>query len=93
MRRAEVVAYEVSKLGAMPLCPHANTRPYFVDGQAPEFWLDGTLELMRRCDAILLMQNWLASAGSRAERDEAKRLGIPVFESTLALAAWLREEA
>jgi hypothetical protein len=41
--------------------------------------LAGTLELMRRCDAVILVHNWRDSAGSRAEVDEAKRLGIPVF--------------
>lgn len=47
---AEQAAFEVQKLGAMPLCPHANTA-HFHGVNTPEFWYEGTLELLRRCDA------------------------------------------
>jgi hypothetical protein len=78
IRAAEEVAARVLQMGMMPLCPHSNTR--HMDGLAPdEFFLAGTLELMRRCDAVLLVPNWRDSAGARAEVDEADRLGIPVF--------------
>lgn len=78
IRAAEEVAARVVQLGMMPLCPHSNTR--HMDGLAhDEFFLAGTLELMRRCDAVLLVPNWRDSAGARAEVAEADRLGIPVF--------------
>lgn len=44
------------------------------------FWLEGTLELLRRCDAVLLVPGWEKSSGTRAEIEEAERLGIPVAE-------------
>lgn len=78
IRAAEEVAARVIQAGMMPLCPHANTR--HMEGLADdEFFLDGTLELMGRCDAVLCVPNWLDSIGATNEVYEAKRLGIPVF--------------
>jgi hypothetical protein len=78
IREAEEFGFRVAQLRAMPLIPHANTR--FFDGTLTgEFWLEGTIELMRRCDAILLLPTWEQSEGARAERKEAERLGLQVF--------------
>lgn len=44
-----------------------------------EWWLAGTLELMRRCDAVVMVTGWEGSRGACAEREEALRLGMPVF--------------
>lgn len=95
IRRAEAVALEVWRLGAVALCPHCNTR--FFQGAAPdEIWLAGDLELMRRCDAVLLVPGWMASKGSCAEVADAKARGQPVLgeiENGLTmLRAWLERE-
>ncbi len=91
VRRAERLAMQVALRGAMPLCPHTNTR--FFNGTLPdEFWLDGTLELLRRCDAVSLVGGWEKSAGARGEVEEAKRLGIPVFKTLYRLERWLANE-
>ena len=37
------------------------------------------MELLRRCDAVLCVSNWRDSVGARAEVEEARRLGLPVF--------------
>jgi hypothetical protein len=79
VRNAETWALEVARAGAMPLCPHTNTRFFHGEGD-DRLWLDGTMELLRRCDAIVLVPGWGLSSGARAERDEAERLGLPVFE-------------
>lgn len=88
IRRAEEVAFQVASIGGMPLCPHTNTR--FFDGTLTgRFWLDGTLELMRRCDAVLFLPTWEQSAGAKAEHDEAVFLQIPRFFDIGELAEWL----
>jgi hypothetical protein len=91
IRRAEAAALEVWRLGAVALCPHTNTR--FFQGAAPdEVWLAGGLELVRRSDAIYVIGGAMgirASAGTRAEIDEADRLRLPVFMSLRPLALWL----
>lgn len=94
IRRAEVVGLKVAKAGAMPVIPHANTR--FFHGQCtPEFWYEGTLELLKRCDALVLLPGWASSRGSRNERDHAEALGLPIFEVAdsgmwTALWGWVR---
>ena len=88
VRRAEERAYEVFQLGAMPLVPHANTR--FFHGQGPdEFWIQGTLELLRRSDALILVDGWTRSTGARGEVVDAREHGMPVFQSIPDLAVWL----
>jgi hypothetical protein len=73
----------------MPLIPHANTA--HLDGlQADQFWLDGTLELARRCDGLILTPDWANSAGARGERMAMLESGKPVFHTVADLAAWLR---
>lgn len=79
VRLAEEAALELWRMGHVAVCPHAMTRYY--QGSLPDHvWLDGLLELMRRCDAVLLVGNWRLSPGSVAERTEAERIGLPVYE-------------
>lgn len=78
IRAAEEVAVRVWAMGMVALCPHANSRHMEVIA-SDEVFLAGTLELMRRCDAVLLVPNWRDSAGAREEVAEAERLGLPVF--------------
>lgn len=91
IQAAEELAFEVTDIGAMPLCPHSMCR-YWNGTRTDKFWLDGTLELMRRCDAVLLLRGWSSSAGSRAEKDEAERLGMPVFFYLSDLKDWHQSE-
>ena len=88
VRAAEAVALDVWRLGAAALCPHMNTANF--QGAAPdEVWLEGTLEMLRRCDAIITVPGWETSVGTKIEVDEAKRLSLPVFNSIPDLRAWL----
>lgn len=91
IRRAEEVALEVALSGAMPLCPHTMTR--FYGGQATdEFWLAGTMELLRRSDAVMLVEGWQDSAGTLAEVDAADDLALPTFRPGEygAMREWIR---
>jgi hypothetical protein len=78
VRNVEEIALEVARLGGMPLCPHANSR--FFHGQCtPEFWYEGTLELLKRCDAIVLHPDWKASKGCKDEQQWALQHGMAIF--------------
>ena len=83
IRRAEALALQVWRLGHVALCPHANTG-HFQDAAPDEVWLQGDLELLRRCDAVLLTPDWLRSAGARAEFRFAESLGILDADTMLA---------
>lgn len=77
IRKAEAVALEVWKRGDIALCPHKNTALF--DGECLDYvWLEGDLELLRRCDGMILVPGWENSSGVKAEIAEALKLGIPI---------------
>jgi hypothetical protein len=83
IRAAQAVALQVWKLGAVAICPHANTALF--DGEADDaIWLDGDLELLRRSDAVVLVPGWERSTGAKAEQAFALSLHLPVFEAEYA---------
>ena len=89
IQSARHVGLLACRKGWSVVIPHSNTS--HLDLCAPDlgdaFWLAATMELMRRCDAVVLCPGWERSTGTMAEIEEAKRLGIPVFGSdTLPLA-------
>lgn len=93
IRVAEDAAYRVAQLGAMPVCPHTNTR-YFHGSLPDDFFLKGYLILLSKCDAVFVVgdERWASnvSAGTKAEIDRAHSLKIPVFSAFYALDEWLR---
>lgn len=91
VRRAEAVALEVWKLGAAALCPQLNTAN-FQGAADDELWLKGTLALLRRCDAVVLVEGWAKSSGTHGEIAEAKKLGMPVFSDLVSLAIWIERQ-
>lgn len=94
IRRAELLGVEVAKLGACPIVPHCNTsHPEFEKVQPYEFWIDATMEMLRRCDAIILADGWEASSGARGEQADAEKRGQPIFYDVPSLAAWLESSA
>jgi hypothetical protein len=76
IRIAERFGLLVAKAGAMPLIPHANTA-HFHGQKTPQFWLDGTMELLRRCDGAIFIPRWRQSSGAKGEFSEAGYLSIP----------------
>jgi len=78
VRNAERIGLGVSRRGYMPSIPHANTANFHGEG-TDAFWLEGTKELMRRCDAVVLVPGWQKSSGTQGEIREARQLGIPVL--------------
>ncbi len=97
---AAALAHDVRslRLDCGAIVPHLIGSPYVAGGSCVEFhdefgydwWIKETLEQMRRCDCVVLVENWEASSGARGEVAEAQRLGIPVFRSLAELATWLR---
>jgi hypothetical protein len=73
--RAEAVALQVAELGGMPVVPHSLGRSMF--GTLPEeFWRAGCLEVLGRCDGILLLPRWSDSTGACAEARHADKMGV-----------------
>lgn len=72
-------------LGLFPVVPHLNTRDFEnqVKKNDDQYFLDGTMAMLERCDAVLLtMPNAdEVSSGTKAEVHRAYQLGIQVYRS------------
>jgi hypothetical protein len=78
IRAAEHTALKYWKLGYAVICPHKNTSLY--DGHLPdEVWLKGDLEILKRCDVIVMMKDWQTSVGSTEELKFALANGIDII--------------
>ena len=78
IRAAEAVAIKYWQLGYAVICPHKNTAHF--DGLAPdEVWLKGDLEILKRCDLIVMVPGWERSSGAIAEKELAEDCGIEVI--------------
>jgi hypothetical protein len=77
------------------ISPHMNSAHFeVITPEVPyDFWIEMTLEIMRRCDAVYVLPGWAESKGTIGELDEASRLGLPIFHcgDELELALWVTE--
>lgn len=79
IRAAEKIAIAIWKNGDIALCPHLNSK--FFDGICPDkVFLAGAIELMRRCDGVVLVPGWQSSLGANAEVLLAEKLEIPIYK-------------
>lgn len=66
----------VAAAGGYPMIPHTMTAEF--DKQlTDQFWLDGTMEMLKRCDAMVLTENWEKSSGARTEQAWAHEHAMP----------------
>ena len=77
--RARAVARELWKLGYATFCPHSNTALF--DGNVPdEVVLQGDIEILKRCDIIVMQGKWEDSKGSLNELLVANKNKIKTYE-------------
>ncbi len=76
----------VAEQGGYPMIPHTMTADF--DKQLDDqFWLDGTMEMLRRCDGIACLGHWQTSRGARAEMEWATSAGMLWYEHPSAHGA------
>ena len=75
--RARKKARELWLEGWVVICPHMNTA--FMDGGDPQRYLDGSLEILKRCDAIYMLRDYPLSEGAHAEFSQAMRDGLEIY--------------
>jgi len=79
---AEYFGILVMEKGHFPLIPHTNTGRFERMVDYPDrIYLEGTMDLLRRCDGILMIPGWRKSEGAVAELEKAKRDGHCIFMS------------
>lgn len=84
---AEVMAAFPGKI--LAIVPHSAGKGLEDQGDY-KFWIAATLELMGRCDGVVLRHNWSNSAGAVGEVDEAIRRRIPIVVESENLSADMR---
>ncbi len=76
-------------------CPHLNSAHFEVitPDVKPEYWYEMDLELLKPASAVLLLEGWQSSTGTRREIEVARTLGISVFypEEKEELVTWWQE--
>jgi len=78
VRRAEQKALELWSQGYAVICPHLNTANF--QGALPDrVWLEGCLEIVKRCDTIYMMRGYKLSEGSVKELKLAHDLGRTIL--------------
>jgi len=78
IQRAEAVTLRLWQSGVPAICVHSIARFFF--GAVPEETaIEIDNELLRRCDAVQLVEGWSASRGTLAEIELAQSLGLRVF--------------
>lgn len=87
IRKAEDVSAHLWRVGIANVCPHTMTR--HMVGVAPEAtFLEGMIEIMSRCDEVLLLDGWRGSRGAVIECEKARHMRIPTWDG---LAEFLSE--
>jgi hypothetical protein len=77
--KARQVAGELWKLGYAVICPHSNSANF--DGKCDDkIFLEGDKEILKRCDLVVLLPDWIESEGTKAEVLFAADNGINFVE-------------
>lgn len=79
---ARKASVEVWRSGHIALCPHLNSahfEDYLGKDYTDKMLLDGTMDLLRRCDAILMLPGYEDSEGAIAELRYAKSQDMPIY--------------
>lgn len=80
IQSATAVGLEAIRKGWSPIIPHKNTGHLDQLVNLPDqFWLDATMELMLRCDAVVLCPGHDRSVGTAEEVRRARARGIPIY--------------
>jgi len=84
IHHAATIARRLWLQGWATICPHMNTAHFggYRQNGSDAFknmWREGDLELVRRCDAIYMLEGWEQSEGAKQELELAKELNLDVF--------------
>lgn len=77
---ATLVAAKLWERGHAVICPHANTAHFekFCEATYDQY-LVGDLQIITRCDAMVMLPGWEDSKGAKLEHQRAQELGLPIY--------------
>ena len=78
---ASQIAVQLWEKGHAVICPHANTAHFErrTADVTPEQYIQGDLNMIARCDALVMVPRWEESEGAAIEEAYARSLGIPIY--------------
>lgn len=77
---AKTTAMRLWQQGFAVICPHTNMANFEKESSTPyEAFMEGCLEMVRRCDVIFMLPDWEQSPGATKERELAIELRIPIL--------------
>jgi hypothetical protein len=77
IKKAEAIADKYWKMGYGVILPHRNSSRdhLFFDGLLPDDYIfDGYIEILSRCDIVVMMKGWEQSEWARREESMARDL-------------------
>lgn len=91
IERARLAGLKVRAAGFVPIVPHLailNDNPtiFTYDNAMAE-----CLQILFRCNAILMIDGWVTSEGARVERQTALTWGIPLFYDINGLSLYFAQ--
>lgn len=82
IKKAEKVSIALIRNGWYVFTPHKNTAGYekYEDDKITyRTWMEMDLNILRRCDAVYVMQGWMDSRGAIEEIALAIMFDMPIF--------------
>ncbi len=77
---AVAVSVKLWEMGHAVICPHANTAHFEEFCKATyDQYIAGDLNMIARCDALVMVEGWEDSKGAVIEKNYADSLHIPVY--------------
>lgn len=61
------------------ICPHTNTMFMGSRLGGDEKFIEGDLEIVKRCDGIYMLNNWQKSEGAKLELAKAQEIGLAIY--------------
>lgn len=71
--------------------PHLESM-FHNDSITESEWMNQFIEILFRCDGILLLPGWQNSKGTNIEKQKAEEMCIPVFYDKLSVVKWSKNE-
>lgn len=89
--QAQRVALELAAKGIFYISPHLNSaHADFEIVRDKRFWLEMYLNILNRCDALLVFGDYTTSEGTLSEIAFANAANIPIFYDIPRLDQWYR---